>query len=153
MKGVKVAKEQLKEWKDNGYSYQQIAEMTGLNKKTISTYMYKYGLTERNHISQGEVEKICRLKESGKSTRDIAEDTGRAPSTVYNILKAAGMIPGITSEDGLEENPGSILQPKRFAEYERAKSERFGKWIDITKLFMQECEQLAAYGDFNMLQD
>lgn len=155
MKGTKATEEQLKEWTDEGYSDKQIAEMTGLQEKTISGYKTKYGLTNSNRLKQEDIEKICRLKESGKSTDEITEEVNRAKSTVYNILKAAGLIPDKSRRvEYPDQEDAFVLHPKNYAVYIREKPVRMNeKYLDDTKRFLQECEQLAAYGNLSMLRD
>lgn len=155
-KKTKATKEQLKEWTDKGYSDKQIAEITGLQEKTISGYLSKNGLTNNNRLKQEDIEEIRRLKKSGKSTDEIAKEVRRANSTVYNILKAAGLIPDKSRRVEYPDMEDAIfvLYPKDYAVYIKEKPVRENeKYMDYTKPFLQECEQLAAYGDLSMLRD
>lgn len=155
-KSKKISKEQLKEWTDERYSDNKIAEITGLQEKTISGYKTKYGLTNNNRLTQEDIEEIRRLKESGKSTDEIAKEVRRANSTVYNILKAAGLIPDKSRRVEYPDMEDTIfvLHPKDYAVYIREKPVKVDeKYSDVTKPFMQACEQYAAYGNLNMLRD
>ena len=88
---MKLTKEQLKDYRQQGYSYKQIAKETGYCEKAIYYRMRKYGLTNKNSISEEEKALFCELRQQGKSVKEIAELSGRSQTGVYGFLKTVGL--------------------------------------------------------------
>lgn len=113
-----LTKEQLKEWKKKGYSYEKIAELAGVSDTNVAYCMRKYGLTNGRKLTLEEKQLCRKLGESGYNAAQIAEKVGHAYSTVYHILKAAGLITDRKvkwEQEREEENPIFIPRELTFA--------------------------------------
>lgn len=88
---MKLTKEQLEGYQQQGYNYEQIAKATGCGTKSIYYRMRKYGLTKNNNFTEEEKAMFCELRRKGKSIEEIAEISGRSRPGVYGFLKAAGL--------------------------------------------------------------
>ena len=84
--------------KKKGYTHQQIADMLGVSRDTISRYLRKFkdeyaDISEANrkhrtiHLTYEQVEFIKKLKLAGYSNNEIARRSGLSYTTVMKVLK------------------------------------------------------------------
>lgn len=91
---------------EEGWTYAQVAEASGVSRSTVAKWWKRYreegdaGLQERSSkakrighaLSEHIVEAICRLRrELGAGPHRIAWELGMQASTVYGVLKRAGL--------------------------------------------------------------
>lgn len=126
-------KEDLCRWQQQGMSNRAIASMIGKSSATVSKLFTRYGIERRRRsIPEEAVETFAKMWEAGNGTKEIAEKTGYHTSTVYNHLKAAGMIPDKTEKAA--ESPDFGL-PKVFIMAEQRKPEVAEIWVDGRRYF------------------
>ena len=86
-------KDQLIMWRQQGKTYKEIAQMTGKSPETIRVRCCQYKITSKPRgMAQDQIDVFCRMRREGLGTKEIADQTGYAESTVYTYLKAAGLI-------------------------------------------------------------
>ncbi len=128
-------KEDLCRWQQQGLSNRVIASMIGKSPATVGRLFAQYGIERqrlRIGIPEEAVEIFARMWEAGSGTKEIAEKTGYHTSTVYNHLKAAGMIPDRTRK--AEESPDLEL-PEVFIMAEQRKPEIIEIWVEGRRYF------------------
>lgn len=87
------AKEDLDRWRQQGMSNTEIADMLGKSTATVNCLFSKYKIRPRKRsVPDEDIEIFVRMRRAGSSTKEIAEKTGYACSTINNYLKAAGLI-------------------------------------------------------------
>ena len=124
--------DQLNTWRQQGKTYAQIAQMTGRSPGTIKVMCSRLKISPRRRaIPQDQIKIICRMRQEGYRTKEIVEETGYSESTVYEYLKAAGLI----NERNLESE-----LPLIFAKPRKPKIRKViyhGKtYIDVTDLYI-----------------
>lgn len=114
-----LTREQITEWRKRGYTYGEMAAEGGVCVSTVKKYMDKYGLTGRRFVTEAERERFRRMAQDGMVTKEIAARFGFADSTVYKVLRQAGLvrkrgggIPRDTPEPEDEQDlPGYAMAP------------------------------------------
>lgn len=143
--GVELTKEQLEEYRQQGYSYEQIAEATGYSQKSVTYYLRKYGLTKSNHFTDEEKALFCELRRQGKTIEEIAEISGRSRPGVYGFLKKEGLgrVPAQKNDSEEDEEAESIVFTPvvvRYAEERKPQAVRCiadGKvWWDVSDFWI-----------------
>jgi transposase len=97
---VTLTREQITDWKSRGYTYKEMAEKSGLCVNTVCRYMDRYGLSGRRLVTEADRETFRRKAAEGMGTGEIASRYGFAYSTVYLVLKEAGLIRKEKERDG-----------------------------------------------------
>ena len=87
-----LTREQITDWRECGYTYSEMAAEGGVCVSTVKKYMDKYGLTGRRLVTEAERERFRGMAEDGASTKEIADRFGFADSTVYKVLRQAGLV-------------------------------------------------------------
>lgn len=103
---IKALHEKVLQLRLEGYSNQEISDMTGYSKGTISVIFKKAGVAQqKKSLSDAEKEKILELRAAGKTIQNIAEEVGFSMATVHKFIKASKET---TEEWKLEPEPEYI---------------------------------------------
>lgn len=91
---MELTKEQLTIWRQQGMSNVEIACKTGKSVGSVNMLFSKYKIPPRRKgLPDEKADAMAQMKKEGKSTKEITEKLGVSPTTVYNYLKAAGLMP------------------------------------------------------------
>lgn len=132
---MKLTKEQLAAWRQQGMSNVKIAEMTGKSLGTINMLFSRYKIPPRSRsIPEEKRSALLEMKERGLSTKEISVELGLAPCTVNSYIKTAGMRTEKEEDMGLPEKLTMAVPrtPKPF------KTKIYGhKYEDVTDFYIR----------------
>ncbi len=132
--GIKALHEKALQLRIEGYSNQEIADMIGYSKGTVSRIIGRAGLAQqKKSLSDAEKEKILELRAEGKTIQNIAEEIGFSMAAVQKCIKASKEI----AEEWNQEPEPEYIPPVQERKPEVKTVYINGKkYRDITAFFM-----------------
>ena len=90
-KNKQTAIDQFVKLREQGYTVEQTARITGYSAKTVQNYLTDAGATRKKKDFSQYRSEVIRLFKEGKTTREIAKITGLSHSCVGDNLRNMGL--------------------------------------------------------------